>query len=215
MLNKSFYVHTLIDTGCLCYSTFNQSFVKRHKLPQIPIETRKLKLAKKDSQRRVINKLTCVETDIDGRLEKIWGYVIEDLEYDMILGDPWMRANAAVYNARRRFIRFGSPRGLIVRAKGWEEDMSPSNRSKVNCLNVRSGNARQIHGSFFAAIATRVRTKKDQITELFAASISDLNKALEVKKKQTPQEIEASLPIQIRCNAQFFTEDENHELPPN
>ena len=91
LLNKSFYVDALLDTGCLCYAAFNHSFVKRNKLPQIPIHTRELRLAKKDPHRRVINRITCVDIDIDGRLEKVYGYVIEDLAYNMILGDPWMR----------------------------------------------------------------------------------------------------------------------------
>ncbi|KAI0996566.1 hypothetical protein K3495_g11617 [Podosphaera aphanis] len=204
-----------MDTGCLCYAAFNHSFVKRHKLPQLSIKTRELRLAKKDSQRRVINKLTYVDTDIDGRREKIYGYVIEDLSYDMILGDPWMRANAVVYDARRRAIRFGSKGGLIVRAKGWEDRMNQNSKAKINYLKVKLGGAHQVLGSQFAAIATRARSKKDHDTKLFAASISDINKALETKRKQTPDEIKASLPPEVRDNARYFTEDENHELPPH
>lgn len=38
MIIKSFYVDTLLDTGCVRYATFDISFVKFYKLPQIPIE---------------------------------------------------------------------------------------------------------------------------------------------------------------------------------
>lgn len=66
----------------------NLSIVKFHKLPQIPIEKRELKLAKKDPKHRIISRITYVNIDIDGRVQKVWGYVIQGPAYDMILGDP-------------------------------------------------------------------------------------------------------------------------------
>lgn len=107
MLNKSFYTDTLIDSGCLYYSAFNRSFLKRHRLSQISNKTRELRLAERDSQRRSINELTCVDIDIDGRYERVWGHVINNKAYNMILGNPWMRANAVVYDALRRLIALG------------------------------------------------------------------------------------------------------------
>lgn len=204
-----------MDSGCLCYSAFNLSFVKRHKLPRIPIPPRQLKLAKKDSKRRAITETTSVEIDIDGRCELLTGYIIDDLAYDIILGDPWMRENDVIYNARRRYIRFGSPGGQIVRAKGWDKFLSENQRIKLEHLRVSSGSARQILGVDFAPMAIEALEVKDSEVKIFAASIADINKALEIKRKYTPQEIENLLPIQIRSKAQFFNEDENHELPPN
>ena len=118
LINKSFYVNNFMDSGCLCYSAFNNSFVKRHNLPQIPIKSRGLKLAKSDVQQRAIYEITCVDMDIDGRNDKVWGYIIENLSCEVILGDPWMRANSILYNARQHSICFGPPGGLFVRAKG-------------------------------------------------------------------------------------------------
>lgn len=48
LVNKNFYADALMDSGCLCYSAFNRSFVKLHKLPRYSIESKELKLAKKD-----------------------------------------------------------------------------------------------------------------------------------------------------------------------
>ncbi|KAI0999337.1 hypothetical protein K3495_g8857 [Podosphaera aphanis] len=215
LLNKCFYTDAFMDSGCLCYSAFNLSFVKRHNLPQLPIESRELKLAKNDTQRRAINNITCVDMDIDGKYKRIWGYVIEDLAYDMILGDPWMRDNNAVYNARKRSIRLGQQGELTVRAKGWDKKLKPGLMAKVNCLKVNTGSAHQILGAHFAAISMRTRKIRDDNIKIFAASISDINKALEVRKKKTPEEIKAELPREIEQNAQYFTEDEKHELSPN
>ncbi|KAI0991225.1 hypothetical protein K3495_g16962, partial [Podosphaera aphanis] len=60
-----------------------------------------------------------------------------------------------------------------------------------------------------------IRNSKDKDTKLFAASMEDITKALKVKSKQTLEEIKASLPQEIRHNAQFFTEDEKLNFPPH
>lgn len=143
------------------------------------------------------------------------GYVIEDLAYDIILDDPWMRENDIIYNARQRFIRFGSPGGQIVKARGWDKFLPENQRCKLGFLRVTSGSARQILDVEFAWIATEALEEKNGDVRLFAASIAHINKAMEVKRRYTPLEIQNLLPNQIRGNAQYFTEDENHELPPH
>ncbi|KAI0991160.1 hypothetical protein K3495_g17027, partial [Podosphaera aphanis] len=45
--------------------------------------------------------------------------------------------------------------------------------------------------------------------------MEDITKALEVKSKQTLEEIRAKLPHEIRKNAHFFTEDQDQSLPPH
>ena len=204
LINKCFYTNAFMDSGCLCYSAFNKSFVKRHTLPQIPIESRELRLAKNDDKQPLINELTYVDMDIDGRNERGWGYVIQDLTYDIILGDPWMRSNGVIYNAKGRFIRFGSAGGLIVRAKGWDDRLPYNSKAKLICLKIKNGRARQILGIHFAAVAARIQKTKDKDTKLFAASIEDINKALKVKKIQTLEEIKSHLPPEISHNVHFF-----------
>lgn len=203
-----------MDSGCLCYSAFNNTFVKRHNLPRIPIESRELKLAKNDVQQRAISNITWIDMDIDGRTERVWGYIVDSSAYDLILGDPWMIANSVIYNARRHSIRFVPPGGLVDRAKGWDEKLPHSRSAKVKCLKVKKGRARQILGFHLAAIASRIREAKDTETKIFAASLEDIKKALEVKPGQTLEEIRASLPPEVRKNACFFTEDQDQSLPP-
>ena len=159
LINKSFYANTFMHSGCLCYSAFNKSFVKRHKLPRIPIECRGLQLAKNDLQRQVINEITFIDMDIDGRTEKVWGYIIKNLAYDIILGDPWMRNNDVIYNAHRHSIRFGPPGGLVVKSKGREDLFPASSNSNLKCLKVKSGNARQILGTQLMSIISRLKKK--------------------------------------------------------
>ena len=184
-------------------------------MPRFPIKARQLKLAKEDSKQRAITEISCVEIDIDGKHECIKGYIIEDLAYNIILGDPWMRHNNVIYNARPRYIRFGPPGGLIVSAKEWDKLQPRALSAKLECQNFKTGSARQVTGSDFESIATASCKNTDTGLKLFAATITDINKALEAKKKQTPKEIESNLPFPVRHNARFFNEDELNELPPH
>jgi hypothetical protein len=159
VVNSSFYLKALFDTGCLCFSAFSDNLVKQKKLPRIPIERRDLKLAKNDEKERSINFITKVEIDIDGRKETIYGYVIKDLAYDAILGKPWMEKNDVVYLAKKRAIRFGSTRqGLLVRESGWYNSRAPNEvQQRVSC--VKSGTAVMVIGSVFSAYVKRLRLR--------------------------------------------------------
>lgn len=92
---------------------------------------------------------------MDGNVENIWGYVIEDLAYKIILGDPWMRANNVIYNARKLFIRFGAPSGL-VKAKGWDNFLSPAAKQRINICKIKEETARQIQSIHFIALTPSI-----------------------------------------------------------
>lgn len=96
----------MIDTGCLCFAVLDKSLVRQHKLHRVAIQPRSIKLA--DGKiGAFISEITCVNMDIDGRQERIWGYVIPKLAYPIIFGKPWMEKNDVVYLAKRRCLRIG------------------------------------------------------------------------------------------------------------
>ena len=49
-----------------------------------------------------MDEICWAEIDLDGRRSYICGYVIESLAHELILGEPWMRLNDAIYRARAR-----------------------------------------------------------------------------------------------------------------
>lgn len=85
----------------------------------------------------------------------------------------------------------------------------------MDYFKVKLGGAHQVLGSQFMSKATRIRDNKYTATKIFAIPIADVKKALEFKKKQTPQEIQDGLPLEICENTQYLTKDENSELPPH
>lgn len=109
----------LIDTGCLLFAKFSLNLEIKNNILRCKIPKRGFHLAENDGIKRTINQITCAEFDIDGRREKIFGRVIPDLAYDIILGKPWMELNDVVYHSRKRCIQFGTKeKGLIVREVG-------------------------------------------------------------------------------------------------
>lgn len=213
MPKKSLFLDALLDIGYLCYAAFNHSFLRRHKLTKILIEERGLKLAKKDTPHQVIHKISFVDIDTDGSLGKVWGHIIEGLAYDMIFVDT-RRINSVVYYAHRRFTRFRLPGGTAVKAKWYENNLS-NDRKRIKLLKNEQRSVYWILGPLCAVLATRVHAKKVVVIEVVAASILYLNNVLEARKKQTSKEIEASLPVWVLKNFEYFNEDKIHEVPPN
>ncbi|KAI0990963.1 hypothetical protein K3495_g17224, partial [Podosphaera aphanis] len=80
---------------------------KKHNLPRIPVQERELKLAKEDNNSFRISHATYVTLDINGRKERLWGYLIRDLQYDLILGKGWAERNEVVYEASQHLLHIG------------------------------------------------------------------------------------------------------------
>ena len=210
-INCDFYVESLIDTGCLCFAAFSESLVANNNLPRIKIPSRKLYLARKDGKERTIKYITHASIDIGGRQEKIYGYVIRDLSYDIILGKPWMEHNDVIYLSKRRAIRFGSKEdGFIVKEKGWYNSPRPTTAQK-RLQEIAA--ATKIMAADFVKLIKSTKNKKG--IEVVAITMSDINKALEIGKKEPLDEIEKKLPPRIKHWSHLFIENQINSLPPH
>lgn len=98
-INNRFLLPALFDSGYLPYVAFSEYIVKKQKLPRIPIEDRKLLLAKNDTKSHKISHIKYVILDIKGRRECLWGYVIKNLHCDLIVGKAWAERNTIIYDA--------------------------------------------------------------------------------------------------------------------
>lgn len=151
-------------------------------------------MAKNDGEDRHINQISFADFNIDGRQERIYGYVIQDLAYDVILCKPWMERNDVTYLSKKRVIRFGPKKnGLIVREKGWYQDGAPESVKKI----IRhAATATSVIGAVFIALTKQA--KKTKGSQIFAVTMKDINKALEQKPVQSLDGIERELPPEIR-----------------
>ncbi|KAI0991817.1 hypothetical protein K3495_g16370, partial [Podosphaera aphanis] len=157
-----------------------------------------------------------VEVDIDGIKEQIWGYVMPNLAYPIILGKPWMESNSVTYSARRQCLRIGSRKhGIVVRASGWYEKRSPIEvRNRVS--NVGVDQVAMVSKSEFANLLQQTQGTSNE--SVGAISIQDITKALEPKKVASRDEVESNLPVEIRQFTDLFLDDnirEDRVLPPH
>ena len=175
LINSSFFVQSLIDTGCLCFSAFSAALVRDRNLPRIQIPSRSLQLAENNGKDRVIDEITFADFDIDGRQERIYGYVISGLSYDVILGKPWMEHNDVVYLSRSRTIRFGQKKtGLVVREANWYDSKAPTSVRKMVHHVARAAKVTGVHFLKIANSRNKIRN-----IHIFAVTLQDINKALE------------------------------------
>lgn len=215
IINSSFFVKAIVDTGCLCFSVFDESIVRNHELYEELIPSRVLRLADGKVTAKV-NRIVNVHLDIDGHQEQIWGYVIPNLAYPIILGKPWLELNNVVYSAKRHCLRIGSRKfGIIVRESGWYERDSPTCvRERVAC--VSSDQAVLEPGVKFAGLLRCAKRSKNNIVG--AISVNDITRALEPKKKVSREEVENMLPKEIKRFTDLFLDDDSHHsksLPPH
>lgn len=215
LINNLFYVKAMIDTGCLCFSIFDESLVRKCNVYSEYIAPRLLRLA--DGKATIkINQIARVNMDIDGRQEILWGYVMPNLAYPMILGKPWMEYNDVVYAAKRKCIRIGSRKyGMIVRASGWYERGSPTKvQERVSYVSLNQ--VAMVSGMGFAEQLKLARKSRD--TVVGAISINDITRALEPKKSASKEEVQRGLPKEIHKYTDIFLDDDVHSestLPPH
>ncbi|KAI1006338.1 hypothetical protein K3495_g1882 [Podosphaera aphanis] len=169
----------MIDTGYPCFSVINETLVRNYSLCSEKITPRHLRLAD-GTKAQTITRIARIEIDIDGRQERIWGYVMPNLAYPLILGKPWMELNNVVYSAKRQTIRVGSRKhGMVVRASGWYENQSPTKiQERVSYISIDQ--VSKVSSEGLSRILNR--REKLQKTILGAVSIHDITRALEPKK---------------------------------
>lgn len=209
LLNSTCYATALFDTGCLPYAVFDCSFANQTHLPRLPVRHRSLKLAK-EGPTIPITEMTYVTLDINGRAERVFGYIVADLHYNIILGKGWAERNNVTYKAGMKFLTLGSGANAIrVKESGWMEQ-------------EKSGHIRQLHqakhvtASVFAAEIRRGKNASKPLY-LFSVTIADINKALEKLDKssvnQSVEEITNKLPHQLRHLTRNFLADQDGILP--
>jgi hypothetical protein len=222
LVNNTSFTDAYFDTGCLVYTAFSARCVKSMKLPRIPIKQTAIRLAKKNHKTDrdpVVSHITYATIDIDGRSERVYGYVVEDLSFPIILGKPWAERNSARYIAAKKKLYIGrGAQRITVREKGWH---TQNKQARERVKKVLS--ASLVSGSVFLAIVARVKRRRQkensQDPHILAISISDINKSLaklaERKQKMTIQQIRSELPDQIKEHADAFLDDEDRSVPPH
>jgi hypothetical protein len=188
----------------------------------IPIATLQLILAKKshnNGDNLLITHITYASFNIDGQLERTYGYIVNGLGFPNILGKAWAERNPVRYIADKRKLYIGrGAQHITVQEKEWLERNKQA-WQRLNQVHTQS----LVSGSVFAAIVRRAtrraRKKGPDGTQIFAASIQDINRALpklaERKQKKTEEEIQEEIPDEIGEQADAFLNNDNGAVAPH
>ena len=215
LIDGFFFSKALVDTGCLCYSVFDENLVRINNLQTVSVTPRKLTLA--DGKAFVdIEKMAKVEMDINGRKENLSGYVMPNLAYPIILGKSWMEYNNVVYTAKLECLRIGSRKHrLLIRGSGWYEKNAPTGvHKRVSQLSI--GGISTLSPEEFAKVLQK--EGRSEGMNICSISVKDITRAIEPNISHSYEEIEKALPEEIRGYTKLFMDDDENLdecLPPH
>ena len=206
LINGIHQLCTLIDPGSSAFATISQKRVKYLNLMTYPLAPRTI-TGVLNNVSGVINHVASFSLDIGGiAVNTAWAYVVPNQGEDLILGMPWMKYCQADLSSVNSELFF---RNHNVRLPSNEKiDKIHQSTSTSSSLQVT-----QIMASTFAAIAHKA--KKNNNIEIFAASLADIEKALQPKVQLTLEEVTKMLPIHYKQFAPVFNPKEAGTLPPH
>jgi hypothetical protein len=198
LVNQSKYTSALIDSGCLSYALITRSFVRRAKLERIPIPRKPI--VGVNDQVSWVDEVAKFTFDMNGYTETGFAYVTpNDAEEDIILGRPWMNRNKVTIAPAKKSIYLHAL-GIRIR----------SQEGKAHPLEIREVCATEFQR--LMNIARRKKQNPQEVVQIFAASLADINKALAPKPKV---DVLSLVPERWRKHLALFDPKEASKLPPH
>ena len=194
IVNKECSTSALVDSGCSSYGLIDSRFASRHKLQRMRISHRPI-VGFSDSVTSWISEVAKIEIDLNGHKEDAFFYVVPSLaSYDIILGLPWMKRNDVRLSLKRAYL-YIEPFRIRV-----------SNTSKEKPTLADHG---LVSAAAFSLLVRRRKRQKN--IQIFSASLTDIDKALSVKKLTDPR---TKLPNHFHEFLDVFDRTEADKLPP-
>lgn len=193
LVNGISYAKTMVDTGCLCYGLCDPAFVRKADLKRVEIKPFYMEAFDGEKAKRPIKEAVAVNMDLEGHMERVWCYVTPLGGYDMYLGMPWIRKKEVRIDKGGKRLRIG--RSTVRSEETFNEE------------TARISSARLVS----AVSWNHLRTRKKRSAQVFAASMADINKALQVKKPTDPK---TRLPPHLHQFLDVFSREASDKLPP-
>lgn len=197
------FAQALVDNGCTSYATVNGLLARSLDLPRIRLNApRRLDGVIRDLGR--ITHATYFDLDVHGhRQSRVFAYIVDQQEDEMILGDAWMKDVDGRYSARRGYLDIYGPGREHTRC--WNRADRTIGPVGVRILRTQKSSAEKIkHVLDSAEYPERLRIGK--------VSLADIEVALRTKKHTDPKE---RLPKHYWKWAEVFSQKLADRLPPN
>lgn len=206
-LNENDFITGLIDSGCLCYAAISQRIFQSLKLPSFKITPRRLEEAagKNAKPSTILDTVTYATIDIDGhRQKRIFLYVIPGLNYDLILGNPWLEDVDVTISPKRGCLDIGASSIRV-----WNRAMKSHQPPQLKVT--------QVMAAAFMADVRRLRRENRQRKAtidvgVYAVSMADIEKALKPRQRSDPKE---KLPPHYHQWLKVFDRFLAEKLPPH
>ena len=203
VVNQQVNANVMIDSGCAIYSLCDPSFLRKSKdiIQRIPVRPLSIQAFDGNLQQQATE--VCVfNLDLDGYRERIWAYVTPLSGHDIILGNPWVIKRDVYISGRKQQLLV---EGIRVNSK---TNFSPQTKAFI------------VHQVNAAAFKVWTRRAKDSINlstnrpQVFAASLADINKALDkLNRKDKVLNLRELLPVQFHDYLSAFDPAKANELP--
>lgn len=195
--NKLYFTRALVDNGCGCYMSVSQRFANQAGLPRIDITPRDLHQVDTVTK-KAITQVAYTDIDLDGHEQKrVFCYIIPQQEEDVILGMPWMTDQDVILRPRKRLLTIRKTR-IRVRQRSRHDS--------------ETATIRQTGTHAFQALIRRERKSKRHEVNIFAATLADINKALQSKVRTDPRK---KLPPHYHEFLPAFDRQQADQLPPH
>ena len=116
LINSITSTRTLCDSGCQCFATVSEQFVKERGLDASSIQPRPLEQVTTTKNRPMIRQITVFIADIDGMEEKIVAYIIPEQIDNIILGKGWMERHDVSIRPAKGQVCIRKPFKIIVKS---------------------------------------------------------------------------------------------------
>ena len=190
LINSILSTRALCDSGCQCFATVSEQFVKKNRLDFSPIKPRPLEQVTIVKDQPMIQHIATFKVDINGIEEKIVAYVIPGQIDDVIFGKGWMERHDASIRPAKGEVCIRKPFKMIVKTQP-----------------ITSEPIREIH-----AATIRTLQASDEPVQIFTASLVDIQKALQQKVYKDPAQ---HAPDWLMPVIDAFNRQDAKSLPPH
>ena len=164
LINSITSIRALCDSGCQCFATVSEQFVKERGLDASSIQPRPLEQVMTTKNRPMIRQIVVFIADIDKMQEKIVAYVIPGQIDNIILGKGWMERHDVSIRPAKGQVCIRKPFKIIVKSRA-----------------ITSESIKEICAKTIQALQA-----SNEVVQIFSIILADIQKALTWKEYRDP-----------------------------
>ena len=131
LINSIISIRALCDSGCQCFATVSEQFMKERRLDASSFQPRPLEQVTTTKNRPMIWQIAVSIPDIDGMKEKIVAYIIPRQIDNIILEKGWMKRHDVSIRPAKGQVYIRKPFKIIVKSRAITSELIEEIRCRV------------------------------------------------------------------------------------